>query len=217
MAEEKKSVKIREERRSGKKSGKNKKKGNSMQKRQILQLGLLLALILALAGAVFGIRTYHDRQEEKQAQEAEAATVTLTAFQPESVTAVSYDCSGTQYTFEKEDGEWKSKDLPEMELDQEAFAQFLEQAGAITSDTKVQAQEGESYGFDEPVRTVSITTKNGTSSLIFGMKNEMLNQYYVKTSENSQIYLVEESVYTAFEKTPEEFEQVEEQTVAEDD
>ncbi|MDE7312451.1 MAG: DUF4340 domain-containing protein [Eubacterium sp.] len=188
-----------------------------MQKRQILQLGLLLALILALAGAVFGIRTYHDRQEEKQAQEAEAATVTLTAFQPESVTAVSYDCSGTQYTFEKEDGEWKSKDLPEMELDQEAFAQFLEQAGAITSDTKVQAQEGESYGFDEPVRTVSITTKNGTSSLIFGMKNEMLNQYYVKTSENSQIYLVEESVYTAFEKTPEEFEQVEEQTVAEDD
>ena len=33
----------------------------------------------------------------------------------------------------------------------------------------------------------------------------MLDQYYVKTSESSRIYLVTESAYTMFEKTPEEF------------
>lgn len=186
-----------------------------MQKKQILQLVLLLAAILALTGAFFGIRAYNEGQEKKQEQEAEAAKATLTAFQPESVTAVSYDFNGTQYTFEKEGEDWKSKEQPDMVLDQDAFTQFLEQAGAITSDTKVQAQEGENYGFDAPVRTVSITTKNGTSTLTFGMKNEMLNQYYIKTSENSQIYLVEESVYTEFDKTPDDFEQ-EEQTDTEE-
>lgn len=37
------------------------------------------------------------------------------------------------------------------------------------------------------------------------MKNEMLGQYYLKTSESGSIYLAEESVYALFDKTAEDF------------
>ena len=52
---------------------------------------------------------------------------------------------------------------------------------------------------------MEISTEKGTSSLIFGMKNEMLGQYYLKTSESGSIYLAEESVYALFDKTAEDF------------
>lgn len=186
-----------------------------MQKKQVVQFLTLLLFILIMAGAYMGIRSYQARQEkEKNKQEAEAV-IPLTSFPSDSVTAISYDLDGTKYTFEKDGEKWKAADS-DIILDQDAFTDFLQKAGSITSDTKVEAQEGEDYGFSNPSRTVTVTTQNGTSSLIFGMKNEMIGQYYVKTSESSSIYLVEESVYTAFDKTAEDFEQEKTQTDTDD-
>ena len=119
--------------------------------------------------------------------------------------SISYDTGGTSCQFEKEQEEWKAAGHKKLELDQDAFESFLKSAGSITAETEVEAEENADYGFKNPSRTVTITTTNGTSSLIFGDKNTMLDQYYVKTSESSRIYLVTESVYTMFEKTPEEF------------
>lgn len=188
-----------------------------MQKKQLIQFAVLLVLILALAGAYFGIRTYQNNEEEKQKQQEAAAEITLTAFQPDSVTAISYDYNGTQYTFEKDGETWTAAEQSEKKLDQDTVTQFLSSVGSITSNTEVEPEEGEDYGFDTPSRTVTITTDNGTSSLIFGMKNEMLSQYYLKTGESSNIYLVDESVYTTFEKTVEDFEQEEEETQTDTD
>ena len=188
-----------------------------MQKKQIIQFAVLILVILALAGAYFGIRSYNARQEEQKKQQEAASEITLTSFQPDSVTAISYDYNGTEYSYRKEGDDWTETSDTEITLDQDAFKQFLQTAGSITSDTQVQVQEGEDYGFDKPSRTVTITTTSGTSSLIFGMKNEMLDQYYIKTSESSSIYLVEASVYTAFEKTTEDFRQEETQTDTEAD
>lgn len=183
-----------------------------MQKKQMVQFAVLLVLILALAGTYLGIRSYNTRQEEEKSKKEAESVITLTSFEPDSVTAVSYDMDGTEYAYEKDEENWKAVSDSEMTLDQDAFIDFLTKAGTITSEKEVQAQDGEDYGFSEPSRTVTITTANGTSSLIFGMKNEMLGQYYMKTSESSRIYLVEESVYTMFDKTAEDFRQEETQT-----
>ncbi len=184
-----------------------------MQKKQLIQFAALLILILAAAGAYIGIRSFQARQEEEKSRQESEAVIPLTSFEPESVTAISYDVDKAVYAFQKEGETWKASDS-DIILDQDAFTDFLKQAGSVTSETEVEIQEGEDYGFSEPVRTVTITTKNGTSSLIFGMKNEMLEQYYVKTSESSKIYLVEESVYTIFDQTTEDFEQEETQSDA---
>lgn len=179
-----------------------------MQKKQLIQFAALLVLILAAAGAYIGIRSFQTRQEEEKSRQESEAVIPLTSFEPESVTAISYDVDKAVYAFQKEGETWKSSDS-DITLDQDAFTDFLKQAGSVTSETEVEIQEGEDYGFSEPMRTVTITTKNGTSSLIFGMKNEMLGQYYAKTSESSKIYLVEESVYIIFDQKTEDFEQEE--------
>lgn len=183
-----------------------------MQKKQVLQFAALLALILALAGAYAGIQSYKTRQEEEKNRQEAAATITLTSFGPDSVTAISYDVGTEAYAFEKDGGEWKDAGTEEITLDQDAFKEFLQTAGAITAGTKVQAQEGEDYGFGDPARTVTVTTVNGTSTLTFGMKNEMLGQYYLKTSESSNIYLVEEAVFDVFGKTAKDFAKTESDT-----
>lgn len=183
-----------------------------MQKKQIVQFAVLLLFIVVLAGAYFGVRSYNDRQEEQKKQQEAEAEITLTSFQPDSVTAISYDYDGTEYSFTKEEDQWKETEDTGITIDQDAFQQFLQSAGSITSDQEVQPEEDEDYGFDTPSRTVTITTTSGTSSLTFGMKNEMLDQYYIKTSESSKIYLVEASVFTVFEKTAEDFRQEETQT-----
>ncbi len=176
-----------------------------MQKKQKIQFAVLLIFILALAGTYTGVRAYNRQQEETKEKEQEEAVITLTSFAPEDVTSISYDTGGTSCQFEKEQEEWKAAGHKKLELDQDAFESFLKSAGSITAETEVEAEENADYGFKNPSRTVTITTTNGTSSLIFGDKNTMLDQYYVKTSESSRIYLVTESVYTMFEKTPEEF------------
>ncbi len=183
-----------------------------MQKKQMIQFAVLLALILALAGAYAGIRSYNKAQEEKKEQQEADERITLTSFEPESVTSVSYDFNGTEYSFYSEQDDWKESSDNEMVLDQEKMEEFLRSAGSISAVRELQPEDGEEYGFDAPARTVTITTANGTSSLIFGMKNEMLGQYYLKTSESSRIYLVEESVYSIFDKTAEDFEAEEDET-----
>lgn len=183
-----------------------------MQKKQIMQFAALLILILAMAGAYLGIHSYQTKQEEEQSKKEAESVIPLTSFEPDSVTAVRLDTQGTVSAFEKDNDQWKAADdskLSGLTLDQDAFSDFLKQAGDITSTMEVEAQEGEDYGFSNPSRTVTISTKNGTSDLIFGMKNEMLDQYYVKTSESSRIYLVEESSYTVFDRTAEDFKQEE--------
>lgn len=185
-----------------------------MQKKQLIQFSMLLVLILILAGAYAGIRSYNSNEEKKIEQQEADAKITLTSFQPKSITDISYDFDGTQYTFSNAQGEWKLSENTEMVLDQEKFENFLEDAGSLTAVQEIEPEaidDEEDYGFDNPLRTVSVTTENGTSSLTFGMKNEMLGQYYLKTSESSRIYLVEESVYTVFDKTAEDFEKEEEE------
>lgn len=203
-----------------------------MQKKQVVQFVVLLVFLVAMIGAYLGIKNYNTAQEEKEQQEQEDAKITLTAFQPDDITKISYDYHGVTYQFEKSGQEWKSKDDSSLNIDQDAFESFLKSAGSIQAQTKVTPQENTDasengntskadenkasvdnadteYGFDKPSRTVTITREKGTSSLIFGMKNEMLGQYYVRTSESSQIYLVEESVYTAFDKEAEDFKKIE--------
>ncbi len=177
-----------------------------MQKKQIIQFVVLIMAVILMASAYFGIRTYNKKQEDKAQREEAAAVITLTSFEPDAVTAVSYDYDGSRYEFVKEDGKWKEASQSDLILDQDLFSDFLKSAGAIKAASEVNAEEDPAYGFDQPSRTVTITTTNGTSSLLFGAKNDLMDQYYVKTSESSRIYLADTSVYSIFDRKPEEFE-----------
>ncbi len=213
-----------------------------MQKKQIVQFVSLIALLAVMVCAYFGIQSYNAAQEEKEKQRQEGAKITLTAFQPEDITGISYDFGGETYEYEKSGKKWKFKGDDSLKIDQDAFHDFLKSVGSIQAQTKVTPADGADaskdgdpgkagsdakkagsdadneadsggadtdYGFDKPSRTVTITRDKGTSSLVFGMKNEMLGQYYVKTSESGQIYLVEEEVFTMFDKRAEDFKEAE--------
>ena len=68
-----------------------------MQKKQLIQFAALLILILAAAGAYIGIRSFQARQEEEKSRQESEAVIPLTSFEPESVTAISYDVDKAVY------------------------------------------------------------------------------------------------------------------------
>ena len=176
-----------------------------MQKKQVIQFAVLLVLILALTGAYFAIQSYNASQDEKKAQQEKDAVITLTSFQPESITGIRIDTGGDICSLQRNGENWTEESDSETLLSTEKTESFLKEAGDITAASEIEPEEDADYGFDEPLRTGEISTEKGTSSLIFGMKNEMLGQYYLKTSESGSIYLAEESVYALFDKTAEDF------------
>ena len=70
-----------------------------MQKKQIIQFVVLIMAVILMASAYFGIRTYNKKQEDKAQREEAAAVITLTSFEPDAVTAVSYDYDGSRDEF----------------------------------------------------------------------------------------------------------------------
>ena len=56
------------------------------------------------------------------------------------------------------------------------------------------------YGLEAPSNTITLTTGDGTTTLLIGNKNDMLSQYYVKTDQSDSIYLAGSAVYITYQK-----------------
>ena len=74
-------------------------------------------------------------------------------------------------------------------------------AAQLTADQEIRDYEDLSeYGLETPSNTITLTTGDGTTTLLIGNKNDMLSRYYVKTDQSDSIYLAGSVVYTTYQK-----------------
>ena len=168
------------------------------QKKQLITLCILLLICIV---AWVGLTKWNKSQEQKKQEEEEASKVTVTDIATEDVNAFSYQYNNETLSFVKEDDTWYYEADKSISLDQDTMETLVATAAQLTAEQKIKDYEDLSeYGLDTPSNTITLTTGDGTTTLLIGNKNDMLSQYYVKTDQSDSIYLAGSAVYTTYQK-----------------
>lgn len=170
-------------------------------KKQKNQLIALCVLLLICIVAWVGLTKWNKSQEQKKQEEEEASKVMVTDVNTEDVNAFSYQYNNETLSFVKEDDTWYYEADKSIALDQDAVETLVITAAQLTADQEIRDYEDLSeYGLETPSNTITLTTGDGTTTLLIGNKNDMLSQYYVKTDQSNSIYLAGSAVYTTYQK-----------------
>ncbi len=170
-------------------------------KKQKTQLIVVLVILLICVGGYFGLRHYNSVIE---AQEAEAEYTILTVAEDDITQVVSSNENG-ELNITKVDGTWTFTDDDTQNVDQDAVSTMLSNVLEVTSDQAISDVTDMSiYGLDEPVVTITLVTTDGSHTLKFGDFNETNSLYYMQFDDETTVYTVSSSIYTAFSKTNED-------------
>lgn len=113
--------------------------------------------------------------------------------------------SGTDSTEESESSEtedvqWVCDNDPELKLNTSKITTMLGCITSITASEKFDADTDVSdFGFDTPQNTITMTTDDNTYTIVVGVKNAMLSQYYIKV--NDDVYLSSTTIPSQFAVT----------------
>ncbi|MGN0485322.1 MAG: DUF4340 domain-containing protein [Lachnospiraceae bacterium] len=172
-----------------------------MQK-QKKQLIVVVILLLVCVGAYFGLQQYNKAQKAKEKEEEAAATITLTDFDVEDVSAFSYPVNGKTLSFTKtEDGDWTCDKDPSVDVDENKIKSMLEAAQNLTAEEKIESSDDselKEYGFSDDSTQLTFTVKDETLTLILGEQNAVTQQYYIKTADSDDVYLITSDLSTSF-------------------
>lgn len=172
------------------------------QKRQFI---ILCVVLVAFCGTFFGLKAFNKHQEEKEAQKEEDEKITVTGMSADKVTEFSYQNSGEEITFVKEDDTWYYQADKSVSIKQTSITSMLSNVGTITAGQKLEAPEDISeYGFDEPQNVIRLKGTDQELTITIGMYNSMTSQYYLMVSGDDSVYLVDSTIYTAFQKSVED-------------
>lgn len=168
------------------------------QKKQLIALCILLLICIV---AWVGLTKWNKSQEQKKQEEEEASKVTVTDVNTEDVNAFSYQYNNETLSFVKEDDTWYYEADKSISLDQDTMETLIATTAQLTAEQEIKDYEDLSeYGLETPSNTITLTTGDGTTTLLIGNKNDMLSQYYVKTDQSNSIYLAGSAVYTTYQK-----------------
>lgn len=174
-------------------------------KKQKKQFFLLIVLLLICIGAFLAAKLYNSRQEEKEKAEEETAIIHVTDISEEDITAFSYVLNGETLAFTYEEGAWIYAGDTSVDIDEAAINTMLKEAVSITAEEQIlEYSKLEDYGLQEPANEIELKTKDSTITIMLGNQNVILEKYYLMTSESENIYLVQSSLGTTFNKSIEE-------------
>ena len=148
-----------------------------MQK-QRKQFVITVVILLVLVLAYIGIHLYNQKQEEKKEKEEKENEITVTELDTDDVTAFSYQVSGETLSFTKDGDEWVYDQDTSLDLDEDVVNGMIEKAASLTADDSFDDYDSlADYGLDQPSNTITLTTKESTTTLYLGNQNAMTSQY----------------------------------------
>lgn len=172
-----------------------------MQK-QRKQFIITIVILLVLLLAYIGIHVYNQKQEEKKEKEEKENEITVTALDTDAITSFSYQVSGETLSFTKNGDEWSYDQDTSLDLDEDVVNGMLEKAAALTAEDSFDDYDSlTDYGLDQPSNTITLTTKDSTTTLYLGNQNAMTSQYYLMTGDGETVYVVDNTIATTFSKT----------------
>lgn len=167
----------------------------------------VIVLLLCIGGYV-GLRQYQANEEKRE----EEKTISVISVSKDDVTALSYIYEGETISLEKKKDAWVCKNDSKRDINEDTVNSMLETLCTETAEESVDVDNLSDYGFDEPEADITLTTKKGTTSVKYGMYNDILTKYYLCVDDSKTLYLVAGDANTAFKKTLEDLTVVPEET-----
>lgn len=180
-------------------------------KKQRKQLIIMATFLGFLIIAYFGLNVYNDAQAKKEEEEQ---TIVVTDFDYEDVVAFSYDYNNETYNFTKLGDVWSYDADAEFDVDESLVESMLATAGSLLGEEVVTDYETlDTYGFDEPQKTVSLTMSEGSTVTIqVGDYNDIVGWYYLMVEGDSNLYLADSTLLYTYEVSYTSLEYVDEET-----
>lgn len=172
-------------------------------KKQPLQLAVLVAAVVILAAAFFGIKHYNDAQEQKSDTKDTEIIVDINR---DDIIKFSYEYDGGTYAFEKKDGTWYYVDDPDMNLNQTVIDAMLQKLARLEIVQSIEdVTDMSQYGLDQDYLTFAYETADKSYILHIGSRNSVTGVYYMAMPSETTVYMIEYySLLGSFERTPED-------------
>ena len=181
-----------------------------MTKGQKKQAIGIVVMLLVLVAALLALKLYNKNANENKAQEEEAAKIYVTSAEAGAITEFSWQQEGQTLTMTMDGDTWSCKEHPEYVIDADKVETLLDNIAPLEAQQMVDDPEGDDvYGFDLPANVISYTAGEETITLTVGMENEITGGYYLKSSADGIVYLVDSSLVSAFNIDASELEQEE--------
>lgn len=159
---------------------------------------VLLAVAVLLGLALWAVTRSNAKAEEAASAAAEGA-IPLSGFTADELEQIEYTYNGETYTLQYADGTWLLAQDPTYHLDSSACDTMRTALMALNAKRQLTAQEGEDYGFADPLLTVTVTAAGQSTTLTFGAENPVTGDLYVQKAGDDAIYTVDGSKAACFE------------------
>ena len=164
------------------------------------QRTLLVLLVLA---ALLGAALYAVERSNTAAQQAESAaaegTISLSSFGAGEVEQIQYTYQGETYTLQYGQEGWTLAEDPAYHLDASVCQTMVTALSSLNAKRQITPQQGEDYGFSEPLATVTVTAAGQTTTLTFGGENPVTGDLYLQKAGEEAVYTVAANKASCFE------------------
>lgn len=187
-----------------------------MEKQKKQFIVVLILLVVAVAAYLL-LHVYNDKKEAKEEAEEDADTITITDFDTDDVTAFSYQLNGETLSFTKDGDNWLYDGDTSLDLDEDSITSMLSAVSNLTTEEALEEYDSLSdYGLDTPSNTITVTTADGTITLLAGNQNEITNSYYMMTGDSDTVYLISTDLNSTFSSAVDDLIAEEEETETEE-
>ena len=120
---------------------------------------------------------------------------------------------------QKDNDTWKCVDDKDFTIDSTKLQVFLDAAGSITSELKIEnVKDMDQYGLEHPSLSISLQWDSNLYTIYIGDRNAVAGGvYYLKINDEDTDYTIENYKYNMLNKTKEDFAAEEETETAEEE
>ena len=120
---------------------------------------------------------------------------------------------------QKDNDTWKCVDDEDFTIDSTKLQVFLDAAGSITSELKIEnVKDVDQYGLEHPSLSISLQWDSNLYTIYIGDRNTVAGGvYYLKINDEDTVYTIENYKYNMLNKTKEDFAAEEETETAEEE
>lgn len=148
---------------------------------------LLLAIFLVLVGIYFGLKSWNENKDQREAEKAEEETIYV--LEEQEMTALSYTDGESEMSFVREDDNWYYEGDKEIPMSYDAVESIADTIMSLTAVRELEDPDAlEDYGLTEPAYTIEYVADSEENAVYVG--NMAGENYYLTVGDTGKVYTV---------------------------